>query len=80
MNITELNDYEIKALCRFNNSLTEKRWTKAGLVSLLKLVESELGLVSISEYAKAKGITTQGARKRNVISLGSRQMRSLTYS
>lgn len=76
-NINDYNDYEIKALANFTNSLTAKRWSKAGLVSLLKLIEAELELVSVKTYAEKKGITTQAARRKEVIKIDTLQIKSL---
>jgi len=78
--LNEYTDYEIKALCKFTNSLTEKRWSKAGLVSLLKLVEDELGLVSIKTYAKKKNVSTQGTRRKDVIKVEKFQLKALNYN
>ena len=75
--LNEYTDYEIKALCKFTNSLTEKRWSKAGLVSLLKLIEDELGLVSVKTYAKMRNVSTQGARRSDVIHLDTFQFKYL---
>ena len=78
--LNEYTDYEIKALCKFTNSLTEKRWSKAGLVSLLKLIEDELGLVSIKTYAKKKNVSTQGTRRKDVIKVEKFQLKALNYN
>lgn len=76
-NINEYSDYEIKALANFTNSLTAKRWSKSGLVSLLKLLEAELELVSVKTYSEKKGITTQAARRKEVIKIDTLQLKSL---
>jgi hypothetical protein len=78
-NLNEYTDYEIKALCKFTNSLTDKRWSKVGLVTLLKLIEDELGLKSVKSFADTKGITPQGARKKGVIRIDTLQLMAVNY-
>ena len=75
--IDQFSDYEIESLCKLTNSLTEKRWSEAGLVSILTLIVDELELVRISTYSEKKDISTQQARKTNVIKIDNVQFKSL---
>ena len=78
--LSGMSIWEAEAVCRLQKSFIEDRWSKAGLVSLLKVIELEADLVSVSEYAKAKKISTQGARKfRDLIRISSLQLLSLRY-
>ena len=73
----QLSEYERKALNAFDISMMEGKWSDDGLVSLLKLIVDELELVRISTYSEKKDISTQQARKTNVIKIDNVQFKSL---
>ena len=75
----KLSDWEIKALCKFTNSLTAKRWSKDGLVSLLNILTDDLGVVSVNTYAKKKNQSPQHARRKDIVRIDTLQAKILNY-
>lgn len=66
----QLSEYEQKAITKFCQSFYQGKWSEAGLVSIWKLIgEDFLNLVSVDEYAKKIGITPQGLRKSNKVTI-----------
>ena len=60
----QLTDYEQRAIDKFGQSVVDGKWSNDGLVSLLKLIaEDFLRAKRVSNFAKANGITPQGARR-----------------
>lgn len=60
----QLTDYELKNLIGLNNSIVKGLWSTAGLVSMLKQIEEELGLVRVQTFAGQIGRSQPHVRKR----------------
>lgn len=50
----ELSEYELKSLRRLEEAVREDKWSKKGLVKLIKLIgEDYLNMMTIPRYAEA---------------------------
>ena len=66
----QMTEYEQRNLEAFEKSINEGKWSNDGMVSMLKLLETYLGLKRVSEFAKEEGKSTQALRRRsNIIKL-----------
>ena len=62
--MSQLTEYEQKAVNAFEKSIHEGKWSTGGLVSILKLLTDDyLNLKRVSSYSKLTGVTTQWVRK-----------------
>jgi hypothetical protein len=65
-----LSEYEQRSLQRLGEAIHEGKWSNAGLVQLIELAGTYLNAQSIADYAKAHGMSYNGAKKcRAVFSL-----------
>ena len=61
--MSQLSEYETKALAKLGQSIHEGKWTNGGLVKLIKLAGEYLNLQTIPKYAKVKGKSYPGVIK-----------------
>lgn len=58
------SDYEMKAICAFRNSILDGKWSREGLVSMLKVIAGNEGLDvrTVNNASKKLGKSTQWLR------------------
>ena len=59
----KLSDYEQICLDKLGQSVLDGRWSNEGLVQIIELAAGFLNLKTISDYAKANGLSYNGAKK-----------------
>lgn len=63
--MSDLSKYEIDSLNKLGQTIHSGKWSNAGLVRLIELALTYLNPITLQQYAEKKGITYNGALKRN---------------
>lgn len=61
--MSQLADYEQKAIDAFGKSLHQGKWSNEALVQLIELAGSYMNLQPLAQYAKDAGLSYNGAKK-----------------
>ena len=65
----KLTEYQRNSLDKLEKSIINDQWGNDSLVQIIELAGAYLNLQTISDYAKAHGITYNGAKKKNTIKI-----------
>lgn len=63
--MSQLSQYEQNSLNKLGQTIHSGKWSNDGLVQLIELALTYLNPITLQQYAEKKGITYNGALKRN---------------
>lgn len=67
--MSQLTEYEQKALNKLGESIQSGKWSNQGMVQLIELIGEYLNPLSIQEYADHRHISYQAAKKHKQTNL-----------